>query len=190
MPEAKNQIISWLKKHAGSTASQIAQGALGKSKPSDGDKNLLHGMTESGELTVDNSGRYTTYSVNTGSTSIAPAAEKVAEVRVGKDIPSIKLEGFSAKWEKDKLKITAPDKQVYELDENEFILVINNRVEYVVKTPADVLSAITDYTTERGIATFTIRDLIGNKEIKTAGDIVLDEGRILCFKIEKHNIAA
>jgi len=190
MPEARNQVIAWLKRNAGSTATQIVQGALGKTKARDNDKEMLGDLVHSGELIEDCSGRYTTYSVAGGRSVSAAPASQVAEVKSGKDVPAMKLDGFTAKWQGNKLKITAPDGQIYELDEEEFVLVINNRVEYVVKSPADVLSAITDYTTERGISTFTIKDLIGNKEIKNAGDIVLDEGRILCFKLEKHNKAA
>jgi len=188
----RDSILRFLQNHSNSTAASIAR-YLGKTKLSQSDKDCLQELIDQGEVDENTSGRYATYSVDGEEEEETPSPAEVqpVEVKTSKSVPAFKLEGFKAEWtDDDKLRVTAPDGATYDLENDDNILVINGRVEFIIKTPADVLAAITDYTTEQGVQTFTIRDIIENKEIKNAGDIVLNEGRILCFKIEKHNKAA
>jgi hypothetical protein len=180
-----NAILNFLRRSPASTAKAIAEGAFDKNKLSKSDLNELEQLIDNGQVVADDSGRYTLYSVASAA-SVSPASG----AKSTGDVPAMKLEGFSAKRSGKGLVITSPDGQKFELEDDEYLLVINNKVEYTIKTPADVLSAITDFTSANGISTFTIKDLITNKEIKNHGDITLDSGRILCFRVEKHNKAA
>jgi hypothetical protein len=108
--------------------------------------------------------------------------------------PAIKVEilkGYSAKGLKDgSVEISGPRNQTATLADGEHLIVINGNFSYGASTPPEVIAAISDYAKANGMATFTVKDMKTNSVIGTSKDIDLDESRILCLEIAKHNKAA
>jgi hypothetical protein len=106
-------------------------------------------------------------------------------------LPAVDLPGFDAVAMKDgSVEVTGPKKQTATLAPGEYLVVINNDFSYAATTPAEVIAAISDYAKDKGMATFTVKNMKTNSVIGTDKDIELGESRILCLEIAKHNKAA
>jgi hypothetical protein len=208
----EKEVIKYLKKVGSATGNKIAQEALGLIKATGGSGKLIQEMVDAGQLEIDSSGRYTEYRVaSSGGATISKSKSKAKksskksskkyqnkharkiETETVKEsaLPTVDLPGYSAKLGKGGVvKITGPNRQVAQLREGEHLVVINGNFAYAAATPPEVIAAISDYAKDQGMATFTVSDVKTNSVIGTDKDIQLDESRIICLEIKKHNKAA
>lgn len=188
----KQDIIDYLIDNPQSTTTSIAKGLYGKSKASQSDKDLLEEMASDGLIEENTDGRYTTYSAVEG----AEAAEiSAGDATKAKEAGSPATRSFAgvevAEGDEGGFEVYLPgESSPFLLAENEHLLIINGKPEFTVTCPGDVLEGIEEYTRRNGIQTFTINDVVTNKQIQGQDDITLGEGRIISLSINKHNKAA
>ena len=188
-------IRAYLKKNPGVTGNVIAIEGCGLSKARPGFRRVLAGMVKEGEVVADDSTRYTTYSLASGTSVKTGAVTKSvkADTKGADDVralPTKRMEGYTPFYKDGRLHIRCPNKQEVSLKDNEHLLVVNGVPMYTVETAKDVIACISDFAQEKGYATFVVSDITSNKVIGEEKDIVLDESRILAISIRKHNKAA
>lgn len=184
-------VLDYVSANPNVTGTNIAKEALSLSKLRPSTKDLIDGMVSDGLLIEDNSGRFTTYSVAESATAETEESD-VVTIENTTQTPAIQLDGYSIEVNQEGGYdvFTPGDDAPIVMGTDDYLLVINDEPQFVVSTPADVLQAITEYTAEKGYKSYTITDLVTNNEVKNDTDIVLHEGRILSFKVQKHNRAA
>jgi hypothetical protein len=211
MSSKRKSILKYLKSAGSATANKIAQNALNLKKGTGSSKALIDEMVADGELVEDSSGKYTEYTVagktkktkkaSIGKTSSVKkarakgAARKIEQAKQKKakekGFNSKTLSGYDAYPNDDgTVTVTGPNNQSAVLADNEHLVVINGKFLYAAKTPPEVIGAISEYTKGEGMTTFTVTDMVTNEEIGTGEDIELDDSRIICLEIKKHNKAA
>ena len=189
----RESILSVVANEEGVTLNKIAKDGLDLSKANQALKDEVAKLVEEGKLTEDNSGRYTLYSIGEAGEDVDKAGEVSLQNAQEIQLPTKEFEGFTVesnpKVRNGKI-VTTPEGNSIELGGGESLVVINGVAQYLAQEPSDVISCISDYTTEHDMVTFVVKDIKANKVIGSAGDVQLDEGRILALEITKHNKAA
>jgi len=191
---SKQEIVNYLSSNPESTATSIAKGLMGKSKASQGDKNLLEEMVGDGLIEEDCSGRYVTYTAVDGA-EVAEISGDDSDAADLNEAGSPATRSFSgvevSEGDDGGFEVFLPgESHPYLLGADEHLLIINGKPEFTVTSPGDVLEGIEEYTRRSGIQTFTITDVVTNKQISGRDDISLGEGRIISLNVNKHNKAA
>lgn len=197
----KDTIVQFLQNNPNQTANNIAKTGLGYNKATNAVRRNIQEMVNSGQLTEDNSGRYTTYSLasgtSTGSTSGTvsisnDAPKNTVEEVVTATLPSVTMPGFSYELDEKNMVVITETKtgKQYPLNADEYLIVINGNVEFAATTPADALGAIAQYSSKHGMSTYVVSDLKSGKAIASEEDVKVDSTKILSLKIQKHNKAA
>ena len=190
---------------AGLTATAIAI-ELGFSKATR-IKADLDALVSSGMIIADDSGRYVMYklapkkaTVQKSEAAVEKKEEKVTLVggeKINDVIPvasDSKVNGFSISSIKSDGKamkrIVTPEGKKIRLENDEKLLVINSKPEFVVKTAEDVISCIRKYAVDNGLNVFTVNDIQQNAKINNDKDVMVKDNHIMFLSIQKHNKAA
>ena len=176
---------------------------LGMNKANQELKNIVSGLVQAGTITMNTSGRFDTYQrVGKGSNVAKQSGSESSSVvqSPNKDLPDLpeapdsKVSGYSIKKlkekGKEKIKISLPSGKSIKINPDDSLLVINDEPKYVVKTAKDVVTCIKEYSTAKGMRTFTVDDITQNKKIGTEDDITIKDQHIMFLSIKKHNKAA
>jgi len=175
---------------------------LGMNKANQELKNNISSLMQAGKITKNSAGRFDTYQ-KVGKSKVAKQSGNESSSVVQspkKDLPDLpeasenKVSGYSIKKleerGKEKIKISLPSGKSIKINPDDSLLVINDEPKYVVKTAKDVVTCIKEYSTAKGMRTFTVDDITQNKKIGTEDDIMIKDQHIMFLSIKKHNKAA
>jgi hypothetical protein len=181
------------------TATAIAH-TWGYSKASASVMNAIQEAVESGALSVDNSGRYTVYTVVSSGSQRTPRTheEALAICRIDdadipeKDIASQYGYTISTKKSGDTIKILikTSDNKKLTLKADEKLVIINDKPQYVISAADQLVGAIWKFAKDNNYAEYVVSDVLTSKKIQNASDIDFDERAIISLTIKKHNKAA
>jgi predicted transcriptional regulator len=164
------------------TMTTIAKDGLGVSKASNTLKELISGLVSNKALKEDKSGKYIQYSITKSTETLKNSQTSPSTVPDG----TITKDGDFTVVKKDGKFIVQGYAKEYELNDDQFLLVINGNPEYKVATAKDVIEAIQKYTESRGMVTFTVTNVKTGKQVTSSDDIGFTD-KILILDITKVN---
>ena len=209
MALTNNQIHKALSTKDPMTATALAK-KLGMTKAREGFKSQLGELVLEGLATENIEGRYALYlkapaGSSQGTTVISKVPfGKTKTTAIGTptnqpNVPALPeaaaslMKGYSitkSKKKKNAKVIKTPNGKKITMNDDDFLIVINNEPLYVVKDPADAMTCIHEYRVDKGMRTCVVSDIVQSKSIGTSGDIEVSETNILFLEIKKHNKAA